>query len=135
MRDERENHTATCEGPDNCKFVEQKQSSGFVKFITSNWVILIVYVFTFGAMVQQNKTSNAAIPAIEGRTIELEKNQLAMAQLQQQSLDLVKQLNEEFNLYKERAIAEAATAAEALKRNDEEIRNLRRSIEGRRGSN
>lgn len=135
MRDERENYTATCEGPSNCKFVEQRQSSGFVKFITSNWVILIVYVFTFGAMVQQNKTSNAAIPAIEGRTIELEKNQLAMAQLQQQSLDLVKQLNEEFKLYKERAIAEAATSAEALKRNDEEIRNLRRSIEGRRGSN
>jgi len=84
MQDEHGNHTATCEGPDSCKYVEAKQQSGFVKFITSNWVILIVYVFTFGAMVQQNKISNAAIPAIEERTIELEKNQLAMAQLQQQ---------------------------------------------------
>ena len=125
---------SACRGPEECRYVEVKQQSAFVRFITSNWVILVVYVFTFGTMVQQNKVSNAAIPAIEARTMELEKNQLTMAQLQQQSLDLVKQLNDEFKGYKERAIAESAASAEALKRNDEEIRLLRRAVEGRHGS-
>lgn len=118
------NKEGTCVGPDQCKYIAPKESGVISKFFAQHWLPFVIYIFTFGTMVQQNRQSNAMVPQLSDRLASVEMAQSETAQVQKQTLELLKALNDEFRAYKDQDLTTNASLVEIAKRNRDDIVQL-----------
>lgn len=120
-----------CNGPEECRYNPPKQQGFVSRFFAQHWLPFVIYIFTFGTMVQQNRQSNAMVPQLDDRLTNVERIQGETALIQKQCLDILKSLNDEFRAYKDRDLETSAAMSEITKRNVADIAQLQAKVGAR----